>query len=469
MPRTQSSMLRTALERLVLFVLFLLICQTWALDGLIRPYTIAGASMACTLLGEHRQVVCHDCGLPFACDSSFQPVSPRAVCPICGYAGNDLESLPELYGDRVLIDRSAYFFRMPRRWEVIAFHPPRQFAQLAVKRVVGLPGEIVEIRHGDVYIDGEIARKPLALQLALAIPVDDANFASATLPPRWKGVGPASCWSMAADVENGKRRFSCKATSDAVDWLVYRHLRRSPGQEDGAEPAPVEDTLTYNQNRPRRVEDVHAVSDLLLSFKLTKISKAYGHGKFIICATDGQTVFRVELGSADNSLAVFQNDIIFVQNTEKYAPLHNGMEITVSLFDRQFLLAIDGRQVLTIPLEDDEKELPASAEPFALGVQGLEVTAEDVRIFRDVYYSEPIGRNPYGWGGVPAVMGDDSYYVLGDNSSISEDSRTWGKLSPVLSNSLLGKPLAVIFPARNYIIGGRQFQIPDWGQIRYIR
>jgi len=37
----------------------------------------------------------------------------------------------------------------------------------------------------------------------------------------------------------------------------------------------VEDTLTYNQNRPRRVEDVHAVSDLLLSFKLAKTTKKH--------------------------------------------------------------------------------------------------------------------------------------------------------------------------------------------------
>jgi signal peptidase I len=464
-------MLRAVIERIVVFGLFLLICQTWALDGLLRSYTIAGASMACTLLGEHRHVVCGDCGIAFYCDSSFRPVSPRAVCPNCGDADNDLESLPDLSGDRVLIDRSAFFFRAPRRWEVIAFHPPRQLDQLAVKRVVGLPGETVEIRHGDVYIDGRIARKPLALQLALAIPVDDANFVSQILPSRWQGDSPASRWSIPAGGNKGKRRISCNdhasmvPASDTVDWLVYRHSRRLAGLEGRVETASVEDTLTYNQNRARRVEDVHAVSDLLLSFEL---AKAAGSGKIFIRATDGQTVFRVELDFEKNSLAVFRNDLP-LKITENNITLKQGMRIVVSLFDRQFLLAFDDRQVLATPLADDIKDLPSTAEPFALGAQGLEVVVEDLRIFRDIYYSEPIGRNPYGWGGVPVVVGDDAYYVLGDNSSISEDSRTWGQGSPVLSNSLLGKPLAVIFPARTGTLFGHRFQIPDFGRIRYIR
>ena len=103
------------------------------------------------------------------------------------------------------------------------------------------------------------------------------------------------------------------------------------------------------------------------------------------------------------------------------------MQIEVSLFDRQFLLAFDGQPVLTVPLAEDLKELPSTTEPFALGSQGLEATVENLRVFRDVYYSEPIGQKPYGWGGVPVVLGDSEYYVLGDNSSISEDSRTWGQ------------------------------------------
>ncbi|MCC6125543.1 MAG: signal peptidase I [Pirellulales bacterium] len=420
--------------------------------------------MAPTLLGEHRQVVCGDCGIEFSCDSSYRPVAPRAVCPNCGFAGNDLESPSDLSGDRVLVDRSAYRFRAPRRWEAVAFRHPRQFAELAVKRVVGLPGETVEIRRGDVYIDGRIARKPLALQFALAIPVDDANFASEKLPPRWQGENEASRWKIAGETK-GKRRLFCESPADSCDWFVYRHARRLAGPEARAEPAPVEDTLAYNQNRPRRVEDVHAVCDLLLSFQLAKIE---GGGKFFIRATDGRTVFRVELDNAKKVVAVFRDDIP-LEIAGSSRPLKDGMRIAVSLFDRQFLLAFDDREVLALPLEEVAEEPPSTVEPFALGVRGLSAIVEDLRVFRDVYYTEPIGRVPCGWGGVPIVLGGDEYYVLGDNSPISEDSRTWGRHAPILCNSLLGKPLAVIFPARSDSFFGRRFQIPDLGRIRYIR
>jgi hypothetical protein len=207
------------------------------------------------------------------------------------------------------------------------------------------------------------------------------------------------------------------------------------------------------------------VSDLLLSFK---VKKTTGSGKFFIRATEGRTVFRVELDFEKNSLAVFQDDLP-LKIAKNYAPLKDDMQMVVSLFDRQFLLAIDNHQVLASPLAEDIKNLPSTTEPFALGAQGLSVVVEDLRIFRDVYYAEPIGREPYGWGAVPIVLGDEAYYVLGDNSSISEDSRTWGPNSPVLSNSLLGKTLAVIYPARSCTISGRRFQIPDLGRIRYIR
>lgn len=43
----------------------------------------------------------------------------------------------------------------PRRGEVIVFHSPPDPSKDFVKRVIGLPGERVELQGGDVYIDGE--------------------------------------------------------------------------------------------------------------------------------------------------------------------------------------------------------------------------------------------------------------------------------------------------------------------------
>ena len=91
--------LRTAIQWCVYFLLAAGLVQTWLLDGLVVPYRVSGGSMAGTLLGVHRQVVCADCGYAFPCDTDVRPMAPRAVCPNCGCAANDLESSsPDLAG-----------------------------------------------------------------------------------------------------------------------------------------------------------------------------------------------------------------------------------------------------------------------------------------------------------------------------------------------------------------------------------
>ena len=140
--------------------------ETWLVAGLAVPCRVVGDSMAETLLGAHREIVCADCGRRFACGVDPRSARPQAVCPNCGYAANDLLSLPELDGDRLLIDRTAFSLRRPRRWEIVALRHPQRANEILVKRVVGLPGESIEIRNGDVYADGQIQRKNLAQQHA---------------------------------------------------------------------------------------------------------------------------------------------------------------------------------------------------------------------------------------------------------------------------------------------------------------
>ena len=60
-------------------------------------------------------------------------------------------------GDTILIDRVSYAFGSPRRGDIIVFRTgddPK--ASLHIKRVIGLPGETVQIRDGQILIDGEI-------------------------------------------------------------------------------------------------------------------------------------------------------------------------------------------------------------------------------------------------------------------------------------------------------------------------
>lgn len=70
--------------------------------------------------------------------------------------GSSME--PSLHnGEEVLLNKIVYQFSVPERGDVIAFHPNGdENTHLYVKRIVGLPGETIQIKQGSVYIDGEM-------------------------------------------------------------------------------------------------------------------------------------------------------------------------------------------------------------------------------------------------------------------------------------------------------------------------
>lgn len=63
-------------------------------------------------------------------------------------------------GDQVLVGKWLYHVRAPRRWEVVAFRYPADRRRPFLKRVVGLPGESVEIREGAILINGKRVEPP---------------------------------------------------------------------------------------------------------------------------------------------------------------------------------------------------------------------------------------------------------------------------------------------------------------------
>ncbi|MCC8103165.1 MAG: signal peptidase I [Clostridiales bacterium] len=73
-------------------------------------------------------------------------------------------------GDTVLLNTFAYQFSTPKRGDVIAFKPHgSSTAYTSIKRVIGLPGETIQIKNGMIYIDGEAY-------------IEDKNFPSITDP-----------------------------------------------------------------------------------------------------------------------------------------------------------------------------------------------------------------------------------------------------------------------------------------------
>ena len=65
---------------------------------------------------------------------------------------------PALFnGEEVLLNKIVYQFSVPKRGDVIAFHPNgNENTHLYIKRIVGLPGESIQIKQGSVYINGEM-------------------------------------------------------------------------------------------------------------------------------------------------------------------------------------------------------------------------------------------------------------------------------------------------------------------------
>ena len=56
-------------------------------------------------------------------------------------------------GDRIFGNRLAYKSSSPERGDIVIFRYPDDESQLFIKRVIGLPGETLEVRDGRVYID----------------------------------------------------------------------------------------------------------------------------------------------------------------------------------------------------------------------------------------------------------------------------------------------------------------------------
>ena len=66
--------------------------------------------------------------------------------------------------DRLIIEKISYLFRTPQRGDVVVFSPTdklkeQNFKDAFIKRVIGLPGETIEVKGGKVYVNGKALRE----------------------------------------------------------------------------------------------------------------------------------------------------------------------------------------------------------------------------------------------------------------------------------------------------------------------
>ena len=66
-------------------------------------------------------------------------------------------------GERIVNVKFIYKIGVPKRGEVVIFKPPFKTKETYIKRIIGLPGEKVEIKNGYVYIDDHLLNEPYIL------------------------------------------------------------------------------------------------------------------------------------------------------------------------------------------------------------------------------------------------------------------------------------------------------------------
>lgn len=280
-------------------------------------------------------------------------------------------------GDRVVVDRASIAWRSLQRWERVVTRSPDDARRLAIKRVVGLPGERIEFRQGDLWVDGKIVRKSLAEQLAMRVlvhrqtPSDD----------RWR-----------------------KLDTDPQSQ-IYRH----PG--DGV----LRDELAINRLVSRRL---NAVADLMLTCQvepptdLPWQAELAAAGKSLQLRLAAET-WRVTLDSPAGRVA-----------RGGKLPLNSGgkrIAVVLSLFDRQALVALNEQPLVELPTPGDSTPQRASPPRLVTPAAGT----HELAVWRDVYYEQrPIDLAPAdpagGWR-----LGADRWFLVGDNQAISHDSRSW--------------------------------------------
>jgi signal peptidase I len=86
---------------------------------------------------------------------------------------------PNLHSDqRLVVEKLSYHFHGPHRFDIVVIKMPSQGDELLIKRVIGLPGDTVEIRDGHVYINGELLEEPFTNE-----PTQPGRYSKLTVPP----------------------------------------------------------------------------------------------------------------------------------------------------------------------------------------------------------------------------------------------------------------------------------------------
>jgi len=422
-----------------------------------------------TELSARERVECQSCSNQWdASRSSFKETMATLRlmrCPLTGHLWEHvIEDSARGGGNKILVNKFAYDLGEPRRWDVIVF----AFDQWKnyIKRLVGLPGEKINLINGDVYVNGKIERKPEHpyIQDILWKKISDSSVVEG-------GLSPVRAWK-----EPGGKGVPA--------WQELADGRWSLNSSKSAEPALLEyqraldNYIPYNSlaGRPR---GTHSVGDVKLSFTATPTTAGGWIGAEI---RDGDWTFQLRLPTGKPTPgrpAVIERVVneprsdvknprklrhpgapVFQEKEGISLELNTRSRIEIVNCDDCLVVRLDSEEIFSIKEAEGYISIPdvdnpppeADRSQYYLRLLGSRVDAnvEAIELHQDNYYTND------GAGHSHSIqLEEDRFFALGDNSPSSSDGRVWGS---VPADNMLGKALLVFWPG-----------LPGNFQLRFIR
>jgi len=399
-------------------------------------------------------------------------------CPTCNSELMNGETMPVANGDRILVLKCIYQFIEPKRWDVIVFKNPTEPTINYIKRLIGLPGEKVQIIDGDIYINDKIARKPAKIQNELWMPVYNNDYQPVR---RQQGSFNGHIWTQPfTNVEDSKwitedtnspTIFSLDSPVEQLNTIAYD---TSIGNDFKATYA-YDDVDTYSY--------MPICSDLMVRFDCRSadsqgrigiaLSKYETNYKAWIDLAGEMVICRDEEGKESEELARKSIEPLEIDDSSiiKFANVDHQL---IFQFGNEKLTYDLGRELEDVgPIK---KDVEPRVEIFGAG----KLTLSDIAIFRDIHYTEP-RTSLRAREDDPLFLEENQFFVLGDNSPNSEDGRLWDRVGVankglpnyrmgiVPRDYLVGKALFVYWPSGFKPFAEFPFGIiPNVGRMRFI-
>jgi signal peptidase I len=415
--------------------------------------------------------------------SSDENVGLPSHCPRCSGELMSDEMMPVANGDRILVLKCIYQFFEPKRWDVVVFKNPPEPTINYIKRLIGLPGEKVQIIDGDIYINDQIARKPPKVQNEHWMPVynndyqpvrpERGGFKGRTWRQPFRNVGDSQWITTGND---NPTQFRLNGPAGQLHTLIYD---TTIGNSFRA---------TYAYNDVDYYDNLPYCSDLMLRFDCLAENP---EGSIGIALSKYETTYRakVDFNSKTVLFTMQENGRASVELAE--IPIEQFTTEKQSLVkfahvDRQLIFEYDGTK-WTQDLgrnPEDESKIRRDVEPRIEIFGSGSLTLSHITLFRDIHYTEMRYGNSGEYGRATKdafVLEKDQFFVLGDNSPNSEDCRWWDR--PGIANEGISEYRTGIVP-RDYLVGKALFVywpsgfkpfaqfpfgvIPNVGRMRFI-